>query len=648
MAANAIPKSESEVLDRVPGAVPGYENPVVFEAPELLPLRWVNIAWTAARFAVVLWTVAIALVAIRTANRIDSGASDQAIADVGDDMTIVVLIGVVLLVGLFVSSVLWSRTVAENTRRLRGRWPSLNRATRVWFYPTVWVALSALTFLRIEVTGEFNPLPAIAAIVFAIGLYCPFSMLHRIFKTLTRGASRRCDPGGLPPRPRRVRGHLVASHRLAGSDHRGRLGHRGCDGVGGHRIVRPAADLGRDHGQPRPPSDRSPSATGSGSSRPVTSKVWRSRSSRGRRGAVCAPASTMPRRVAPAPSATSYGPPISSSVRVVLHRRRSRRRAARWSRVEAAEVAARTRVHRRLTGPRCDRRWLRMAPTSRLAARPLALVNCPTRDGGPFRARPGRSRPAAGQGRRPTTVTLSSRPRPGAAVVRGVARRPAGRWAVGTSWHGVNRAPRRRVAWRRRGAPLLRPRPLGAAWLRREPPVPRSPAVAGRRGCRYRRGARATARRAAGAAGAAGTAGDMAARRVLAADAAARRKALTGSPDATTEHADGGDPTSSDAIRRGPGIDGSTSLLDRGSGATAGRRHQCPRRRHRRTARADDGRRSAAHPRPRRRTSYSPRRLCGSSSSRAASRHRRSAAASMRTASIGSIWCARRTSWCSP
>ena len=91
VAANAIPKSESEGLEGVPGAVPGYENPVVFEAPELLPLRWVNIAWTASRFAVVLWTAAIAVVAIRTAHRIDCGASDQTIADVGDDMTIVVL-----------------------------------------------------------------------------------------------------------------------------------------------------------------------------------------------------------------------------------------------------------------------------------------------------------------------------------------------------------------------------------------------------------------------------------------------------------------------------------------------------------------------------------------------------------------------------
>ena len=67
-----------ELLDSVPGAVPGYENPVVFEAPELLPLHWVNIAWIAARFAIVLWTAAIAVVAIRTASRIDDGASDQA------------------------------------------------------------------------------------------------------------------------------------------------------------------------------------------------------------------------------------------------------------------------------------------------------------------------------------------------------------------------------------------------------------------------------------------------------------------------------------------------------------------------------------------------------------------------------------------
>jgi len=187
VAANTLPKPQLELLEPPPpGTRPGYENPVVFEVPELLPLRGVNIAWIAARVAIVLWTSAIALVAIRTTNRIDNGASIDAIATVGDDMTIVVLVGVVLLAALFAASVMWSRTVAENTRRLRGRWPSLNRATRVWFYPAVWVALAALTFLRVEVTGEFDPLPAIAAIVFAICLYCPFSMLHRIFKTLTR------------------------------------------------------------------------------------------------------------------------------------------------------------------------------------------------------------------------------------------------------------------------------------------------------------------------------------------------------------------------------------------------------------------------------------------------------------------------------
>ena len=212
MAANAIPKAEVEPSDVVPGAIPGYENPVVFEAPELLELRWVNIAWITARFAIVLWTAAIAMVAIRTARRIDDAAPESVIAAVGDDMTIVVLVGVVLLAALFAASLAWSRTVAENTRRLRGRWPSMNRATRVWFYPTVWVALAALTFLRIKVTSEFNPLPAIAAIVFAIVLYCPFSMLHRVFKTLAPRAARRRDSRGVSARPRRVRDHLVASH----------------------------------------------------------------------------------------------------------------------------------------------------------------------------------------------------------------------------------------------------------------------------------------------------------------------------------------------------------------------------------------------------------------------------------------------------
>ncbi|HEX4983957.1 MAG TPA: hypothetical protein VFV63_19785, partial [Ilumatobacteraceae bacterium] len=186
LAANAFPKPQGDPEEGPPGPPGAYENPVVFEAPELLPLRLVNIAWIATRFAIVVWTAAIALVAIRTTRRIDGAASDRAIADVGDDMTAVVSVGVILLAALFGVSVWWSRTVAENTRRLRGRWPSLNRATRVWFYPAVWVALAALTFLRINVTSEFDPLPAIAAVVFALTLYSPYSMLHRIFKTLTR------------------------------------------------------------------------------------------------------------------------------------------------------------------------------------------------------------------------------------------------------------------------------------------------------------------------------------------------------------------------------------------------------------------------------------------------------------------------------
>ena len=127
-------------------------------------------------------------------------------------MTIVVLVGVVLLAALFAASVVWSRTVAENTRRLRGRWPSLNRATRVWFYPTVWVALAALTFLRIKVTSEFNPLPAIAAIVFAIVPVLPLLDAASDLQDAHARAARRRDPRGVPARSRRVRDHLVASH----------------------------------------------------------------------------------------------------------------------------------------------------------------------------------------------------------------------------------------------------------------------------------------------------------------------------------------------------------------------------------------------------------------------------------------------------
>ena len=75
VAANALPSPQVDPLETIPGGKPGYENPVVFEAPVLLPLRAVNVAWIAARFAIVLWTAAIAFVAIRTTNRIDGAES---------------------------------------------------------------------------------------------------------------------------------------------------------------------------------------------------------------------------------------------------------------------------------------------------------------------------------------------------------------------------------------------------------------------------------------------------------------------------------------------------------------------------------------------------------------------------------------------
>ena len=51
----------------------------------------------------------------------------------------------------------------------------------------------------------------------------------------------------------------------------------------------------------------------------------------------------------------------------------------------------------------------------------------------------------------------------------------------------------------------------------------------------------------------------------LAADAAARRKASAGAPGVTAEQSDDGDPARADVVRRGPGTDGSTRVLDRDS-----------------------------------------------------------------------------------
>lgn len=554
VAANAFPKPHGDPVDSVPGAPPAYENPVVFEVPELLPLRFVNIAWIATRFAIVLWTASIALVAIRTANRIDGSASDGSIADVGDDMTRVVLVGVLLLAALFAASVWWSRTVAENTRRLRGRWPSLNRATRVWFYPTVWVALAALTFLRINVTGEFDPLPAIAAMVFALTLYSPYSMLHRIFKTLTRvrpdGAIRAAyllDLAGFGiiwwrltdwPEPMTADNAgtvdamawaaiassgllLISAGITANLAHQAILAQRYRIRVLATRHVQglslPLVPR-KAWGRVRTSIDDA-ATRGAG---PVGEVVRAADLVVGPGGAPSPAVVAARRTVVPARSIDVTARSASTSIDDTPAERPTS--TAGGAEVEARRPAARSGE------PPAPRRRPVPGAAGQVAAR----------------RRPGQE---------PGTGDVAARRRPGAARVRGGVA-PTRRAAVDPSV-----APRRPAAagppTRGAGATRRLPAPNAVGARRMAAQGAAGAAVARRRAAGSATGDMA-ARRAPGA----DATRDMTARRALAADATARRKASADPRGGAGERADGGDPPSSDVVRRESRTDGSAVPLD--------------------------------------------------------------------------------------
>ena len=93
--------------------------------------------------------------------------------------------GVVGLVGL-VATAFWCVQFAENGRRLSARVSAPDAAGWTWALPVVWVALASITFLRIEVGGDFDPLPALAVFGLAVALAVPVSRLMKTFRGMTR------------------------------------------------------------------------------------------------------------------------------------------------------------------------------------------------------------------------------------------------------------------------------------------------------------------------------------------------------------------------------------------------------------------------------------------------------------------------------
>ncbi len=82
--------------------------------------------------------------------------------------------------------VFWSMTLAANARRLSARGATPRSIGWSWLLVVAWVAVSSLTYLRVDGGSDFDPFPGLAGIGFALCLGVAYSRLHSVFRGLTR------------------------------------------------------------------------------------------------------------------------------------------------------------------------------------------------------------------------------------------------------------------------------------------------------------------------------------------------------------------------------------------------------------------------------------------------------------------------------
>ena len=93
--------------------------------------------------------------------------------------------GVFTTVGV-VGLVVWSAQLADNARRLRCRCATPRAMIAGWSAVVAWVALSCSTYLRIDVDGDLDPLPAVAAMGWVVIVAVAYGQLQGVFRGLSR------------------------------------------------------------------------------------------------------------------------------------------------------------------------------------------------------------------------------------------------------------------------------------------------------------------------------------------------------------------------------------------------------------------------------------------------------------------------------
>lgn len=158
--------------------MPGADPVTEFVRPELIPLGDATVALLVGR---VLLAVAALVIGIAARRAIGVGGTERA----EGFWPTVWSAGVFAAVGV-AGLTFWCAQLAANARRLRTRTATPRSMVWSWLAVVAWVGVSCLTYLRIEVDGDLDPLPGVAAVGWVIVMAVAYGRLQGVFRGLSR------------------------------------------------------------------------------------------------------------------------------------------------------------------------------------------------------------------------------------------------------------------------------------------------------------------------------------------------------------------------------------------------------------------------------------------------------------------------------
>lgn len=150
-----------------------------YHAPPLHATRRSTITFVVASAVGGIWSIALAI--ILTARGESSRRLDETAA-----WDILTWSGLTIVVSTAIAGAWWCDVRTRNLHLLEGRFPSRNRAIRAWLIPLAVVLLLYGTVLRTDPTEVVDIRPAIVVFCYALAVWRPYSLLRRLFRSMSR------------------------------------------------------------------------------------------------------------------------------------------------------------------------------------------------------------------------------------------------------------------------------------------------------------------------------------------------------------------------------------------------------------------------------------------------------------------------------